>query len=493
MAAAPRSHAVPARSGRWGSAPLVAAAVLLGSGLLYAPASASGPTATLTIGPSVAVSHAFWSVNIGGSSFDGNHTLAALVNATPFVYLRYNMGDAANLSNTSLYPNGCDYLDNGTCAAPWWNFSALRTFCGWVHCRLILSIPAETNDPGLAYDTVRTLEQTYRLHPAYVSIGNEPELWRHWDIPYAQWKVTDHSRPTPLQYAQEVGNFTRAIHQADPSIAIIGDQSDNCAVAQPYFDLLAQYDNASLAAVACHEYPSNIGPSPISLAQFLSPRNLTATEQFWGNATRGYDHVCGCQKPIFIGEVNGALQGRYNSYLSGFPDVIFTAAVTAQALAGSIPMLGFFDLFGGNGNMSALGLLNVSSALPGAQPTPTYTLYTLLHGFPMAAVHPVSIASTVTNAYAVEGVSRAGLPTLLVVNANTSGTPLSFSLPWTGRSLATTDSAAGVTATRVGNGTNVLTVPALSVLIVSELGHGGGRATGHVSPGGPIARPRRSD
>ena len=51
-------------------------------------------------------------------------------------------------------------------------------------------VPAEIDNPSLAEQIVNYTEVNLSFHPAYWMIGNEPELWGHWQVPWKNWPTT---------------------------------------------------------------------------------------------------------------------------------------------------------------------------------------------------------------------------------------------------------------------------------------------------------------
>lgn len=407
-----------------------------------ATAAVSG---SLQIGPFVAHPyHGFWAVVLNGGHLL-NSTLAAEFNATPFVLIRYG----ADIDETNI-SNDCTYTSSGVCQPADMDYPAFKTFCRWVHCKAILGVPAETDDPGLAAETVRYVEKTVGFTPAYWSIGNEPEGWTHFDIPFSQWRPSDRSTPTAQEFGQETVAMTAAIHSVDPKARVIGDQDAQEGSAHSFLNNVSRDDGANLSALAFHSYPGRDGPMVPRVAEFISPYNVTRTSSDYRGDLSAIDRGCACSLPLMVGEFNGGFGGSLSNYLRGYADVPMTAAVAAEMLSDGAASFGFFSFTGSQ----PFDLVN-SSTLAGS---PTYRLYAgLLAYLPMGSTYAVNLTTTLAGVYAVEEVDNRSHSGVLVVNTNTT-TALNLSLlslrfPLLGGSV--------VTDTR-SNGLSNQTYPALT-------------------------------
>lgn len=465
---------------------LVAGLLLLG--VFAGPVPATGGPAhrstlaavngTLQIGPYVAHPYdGFWSVNVNGGDLL-NATLDAEFNATPFVLVRFGAEvDATNLSAD------CTYTNSGLCQPADMNFPEFKTFCDWVHCHAVLGVPAETNDPGLAALTVQYIESTIGLRPAFWSIGNEPEGWTHWAIPFAHWTPSDHSTPTPAQFALETVNFTRAIRSVDPSARIIGDQDAQQGSAHAFLHNVSRYDGANLSAVAFHSYPGHDGPASPSVAQFLSATNINRTTGDYEGDLAAADAGCNCSLPVMIGEFNGAQGGTDGPYMLGYPDVPMTAAVASLALTDNVAVFGFFSFLGA----MPFDLLNSS----GNTATPTFDLYAqLLRYLPMGSTYAANVSTTLKGVYAVEEVNNTSQAGLLVVSTNTTlalNLSLGTLLTASGGTVLSDTPGGGLTSRSYANGTgpgNVTLEPEEVALFLPGEVHGATGGRGGTSTGG---------
>ncbi len=387
-----------------------------------ATASSSAPVSTLSgtlqIGPLVAHPYdGFWSVVLTGTRL-ANSTLAAELNQTPFVLLRY--GGEIDATNAS---NGCTYSDSGVCGREDVNYTEFKILCGWIHCLSVLGVPGEPDNPGLAADTVRYVEQTVGYTPTFWSIGNEPESWTHWGIPFTSWRPTDHSTPDAAEYGLEVERLSKAMLSVDPHARIIGDQDAQEAPTLGFLKDIALDANDEVGAVAFHSYPGRYGSAHPTVAQFLSKFNVTRTNYYLSIDRAAYDLACTCAKPVMVGEFSGGFGqtgDRLAPFVSGYPEVPMTAAVAAQLLTANASVFTYFAFWGGQP-------YDLVDQYTGAT-DPTYALYArILHYLPMGGTHVATVVTSLPGVYAVQENDNASGAGLLLVNTNTT-TALNLSL-----------------------------------------------------------------
>lgn len=394
---------------------VVAAAVVVGA--LVVPSSSSSGTAsflslnaTLSGGPAVAwESSSYFSLNTASPGL-GLASVDALVAATHVTYLNY--GSAPESVNQSA---GLVYYLNGT-TAPFTgsNDSAFIRFCEQLHCEATMPVPGEIDDPGAAADTVRYVEQTLGFHPEYWEIGNEPISWTHFGIPWARWSATDDVAPTPLQYAQMVQRYIPAMRSVDPSIRIIGIQSDAGApIDTAWFQDLVALDGPNLSAVAYHSYAGGLGFPGNDASDFFA--TLTHPQTFPLNypTTVGVVRAAcpSCSIQVLVGEYNSARYGNFTPLATGYDEAPYIAAGLLQGLRENASRVTLYALQ----PKTNAGLLDANDA-----PYPLYDLYaTFLPNLTLPHVLNSSIAGGPGGVY--ELVSHNGTnASVFVVNTNTS-------------------------------------------------------------------------
>lgn len=272
--------------------------------------------------------------------------LAGLVNATPFVSFRFApQGEATDQIHNLTYTPTMD----GGIAAYSYNETDLQfvDWCRWITCQATMMVPAEIDNASEAAATVRYVEQALGFRPEYWAIGNEPQEWTHWGIPWIDWRPTDDSSPTPMQYALEVQQYVVAMKAVDPTIRIIGIESVlGGTIESSWFRDLVAIDGANLSAVSYHAYPDGSGSGPGSLAGFFAgltnpsafPLNYPATQAIVRSACPS------CKIALFVDEFNSALGGSFNSLMTGYAEVPFLTAAFTTALEEGVARVDFFDL-----------------------------------------------------------------------------------------------------------------------------------------------------
>jgi hypothetical protein len=374
---------------------------------------ASGTTidGVLSVGPVVAEPPAtFWAVGAHAEGFQ-NTTLSSDLNDTPIAYFRWGAGGDAENQTT-----GTTYSANGTPSGPGPSDAAFVQFCLARGCQAIFAVPGEIDEPGAAAAEVRYVEQTLGFHPQYWSIGNEPQLWTHFGIAWTHWRWTDESVPTPEQYAVEVQHYVAAMRSVDPSIRIIGIQSDigGSASAAWMQDVVA-LNGPNLSAVAYHSYPAGVAPLGSGLAQFLAT-GLTHGFPDDYRPTEGIvDAACPeCHIPVFVDEYNGDNNGYYTAEIESYPDVPLVAAAVVRGLQENVSQFSFFDLQDTSG-LASYGLLTGTGT-----PRPTFYLYSeFFRNLSIATIDNTTILGGASDMFAVVGHS-AGATSLFVVNADLS-------------------------------------------------------------------------
>jgi hypothetical protein len=362
----------------------------------------------------------FFGVNVHVVGLD-NESLAAMVNATPFVSFRFSpMGEATN-QLTSL-----QYSSNGVPTPVYAETDAeFVTWCRWVSCRATMMVPAEIDNPAIAAATVLYVEQVLGFHPAYWAIGNEPQQWTHFKIPWAKWRSTDQSTPTPAQYATEVQRYVIAMRAVDPKIRIIGIESVvGGTQSGSWLTDLVQVDGPNLSAVAYHAYPLGNATGSSSRAAFYGaldnpsafPLNYAATVSMVRAACSK------CHISVFVDELNAALGGNAKTYMTHYPEVPFMAAALISAMRDDVRRVMFFDLEDLN------GVQPYAMTTVGGGPRPSYYLFSdILPKLASGSVTRTSIQGGPSGVYEVLTTNQTST-SLFVVNTNLKAT-LNLTLP----------------------------------------------------------------
>ncbi|MGC2289826.1 MAG: hypothetical protein WA688_08230 [Thermoplasmata archaeon] len=360
----------------------------------------------------------FWGVSVeGGNPDPDTPSLLGFLNASPFTELRYG----ATWIDEENWSSGCFYNDTSVCYSFHNNVSDYADLClssPRYYC--ILGVPAEINSVStLAYE-VNWLQSTTGWQPNCWAIGNEPEAWTHFNIPWTAWKSSDNRVPTAAQFAQVALNYTDTLRSIDgPGTCIIGLESDSPIANIGSFTNAVTSAVPNDTAVSFHSYPDgkctlNGKVGTASLSQLLSPSNLTATQLLY-NASAAND-TSGV--PVYIQEFNmGSAHGSTSCgpWVTSYTDSVFTSAVVAQALTYGDPQFTFFHF----DCQTPDCLVNSTTGIR----SPTYWLYAdLLSQMDLEQLHQVNFtAGGNAHTYAVLGENGTHDRTLLLANAQPRG------------------------------------------------------------------------
>jgi len=189
----------------------------------------AGSAVTVTINGAVgSASPYFWGAYIDGTSV--SHTEASLLNQTPIRSLRFgaNQIDEENWSANS--GAGCLYSTNGTCTAMQDTPSAFATLCKWIPTDFcILGLPAEINSASTDAYLMNYLRSTTGWSPSCWAVGNEPEDWASFNIPWtsSHWDNPNYnSAATAAQFGLVASNVTDTIRHLNPGACVVGIESN---------------------------------------------------------------------------------------------------------------------------------------------------------------------------------------------------------------------------------------------------------------------------
>jgi len=261
-------------------------------------------------------------------------------------------------------------------------------WCKSISCRAIFQVPGEIDDPALAASILTYTEVNLSYRPAYWEIGNEPQEWKHFALPWSTWSLRT-VRPTPMQYALEVATYISAMQSANAATPfralppqIIGipaaARSDPLDPLTTWINDTVEVNGPQIAAVAFHEYPAAGNKfSNVSLPSFYAsltqagglPDRLQSVEQAIHASAQQYCPTTCSSIPVFVTEIGTALSHKpYGRVFSGgFPGALAMSAEIVQAMALNVSNA---DIFGGVFNTT-----NSWLTLQGA-PRPVYLAYT---------------------------------------------------------------------------------------------------------------------
>jgi len=309
--------------------------------------------------------------------------------------------------------------------------------CKAIQCTAIVQVPAEIDDPGIAEAIVNYTEVNLSFVPAYWMIGNEPELWQHWKIPWKNWPSQYTNGPDPTQFGNEVLAYVKAIRAVDNSTPILGLPASGCTCGYYTFEqwisgVLTVTGN-KIQAVAFHEYPAGwLGTGNGSLEDFYGTiQGAASIPTRVAGARQAVVSACPkCNVSVFISELGSALSwSSYGQYAIGFSGDLSLASQITQAMDVNLTNI---DLFA-----TELATTNSWFGTNGSA-RPDYALYTSILDHLGTRAFPVNLTGLGHSLYGIDTVAPGdqGRQDLLVVNDNLSHA-ISFSPRFAGASGST--------------------------------------------------------
>jgi hypothetical protein len=425
----------------WLAAPALAGMVLLSGLIALAPlnganappggpgrGTANGPTpaaipeidpinASLSVGGVTGyLSPDFWGTTVSNEVWPLRDE-ADVLNATPAHVIVWPgaMGgeDYDPLTNTHYNTY------NGTATPAPTTEAQFVAMCKAIHCTAILQVPAEIDNPSFAEEIVNYTEVNLSFRPAYWMLGNEPELWQHWKVPWSQWPTKYTTGPNPTQFGDEALAYVAKIRNVDTVTPILGLPASGCTCGYYTF---SQWINGVLAvtgskiqAVAFHEYPAGwLGNGDGSLLDFyLTLQSSVNIPTRMVSARAAVQNACsGCNVSVFISELGSALSwSSYGQYAAGFSGALSIAAQITQAMDSNVSNL---DLFAAQLPTTNSWFNQTGYARP------DYALYTQIFDHLGSTVFPVNVTGLGGSLYgiATQAPDQSGREDLLVVNTN---------------------------------------------------------------------------
>ena len=388
-------------------------------------AAAIAPDGYTTIPTTLTVSHApanlssqFWGTTVNNEvrMFHGETNA---VNATPARVLVWPGAMAGEDYDPLTQTHYNTY--NGTPTPALTNESQFVQLCKATHCIAIVQVPAEIDSTSIAESIVNYTEVNLSFVPAYWMIGNEPELWSHWKVPWKKWATQYTTGPDPTQFGDEVVQYVKAIRAVDNTTPILGLPASGCTCGYYTFDQwiagVLAVTGSQIQAVAFHEYPAGwLGTGNGSLQDFYATLQGAASIPTRMVAARAaVQSACAkCNVSVFISELGAALSwSAYGPYAIGFSGALSLASQITQAMDVNLSNI---DLF-------ATELATTNSWFDSSgHARPDYALYTeiLDHlGSEAFAANFTGLSHTV---YGIDTIAPndQGRQDLLVVNDNIS-------------------------------------------------------------------------
>jgi hypothetical protein len=382
------------------------------------PAPSAYPTVPASLGGAngspVALDQGFLGVNVRSDEPLSASTLTAL-NATGVRFARWPGGELGDrydpLANGGT---GAIYSDAGQATPAAASLAQFVAWCRSTGCRSVITLPAEIDNASLALAIVNFTEGPLGFRPTYWEIGNEPALWTHYGIPWAQWNTAQNVTVTPDEFAALVGSYVRAIRTVDTTTGIvgIGGIGKGASDVATWFDPVLAADGPNLSAMAIHVYPAGLGYPPQYLpGWFGSLHGATGMPGRVTNATTVMDSACPtCHLALLVDEFQTGNNLTAANSLAGGNLAAFVAAEIVQSLPLPITTLDYFDLQG----ETAGAWLD-----PAGAPSPAYQLFTAIDQHLGAYAAQLSVSASAPGLWAAEGgATPSSLTNLLLVNAN---------------------------------------------------------------------------
>jgi hypothetical protein len=301
------------------------------------------------------------------------------------------------------------------------NESQFVQMCEAIHCTAIMQVPAEIDDPSVGEAIVNYTEDNLSFTPAYWMIGNEPELWEHWQQPWKAWGTGYTNGPDPTQFGDEVLQYVKAIRQVDPTTPILGLPASGCTCGYYTFEQwisgVLSVTGDQIQAVAFHEYPAGwLGTGNGSLEDFYGTiQGAASIPTRVAGARQAVESACPkCNVSVFISELGSALSwSSYGQYAWGFSGDLSLASQITQAMDVNLTNI---DLFA-----TSLGTTNSWFGTTG-NPRPDYGLYTSILDHLGSQAFSVNLTGLGHSIYGIDTIApnEAGRRDLLVVNDNIS-------------------------------------------------------------------------
>ncbi|MCI4350586.1 MAG: glycoside hydrolase family 44 protein [Thermoplasmata archaeon] len=408
------------------------------SGVGMIPTALAGPapiTVPLTVSTSsVNLSSLFWGTTVNNEvrMFRGE---TPAVNATPARVLVWPGAMAGEDYNplTNIHYN----TYNGTPTRALTNESQFVQMCRATHCTAVVQVPAEIDDPAFAAKVVNYTEVNLSFHPAYWMIGNEPELWGHWQVAWKDWPTTYTNGPDPTQFGNEVVAYVKAIRAIDNTTPILGLPASGCTCGYwtfaQWISGVLNVTGPKIQAVAFHEYPAGwLGTGDGSLHDFYGTIQSDAGIPIRMVAAR-HAVVSSCPKcnvSVWISELGSALSwSAYGQYAFGFSGPLSLASQITQAMDDNLTNV---DLFA-----AELATSNSWFGTAG-HARPDYALYTQIFDHLGTQAFQVKLPGLDHTLYATDTLAPndQGRRDLLVVNDNITHA-ISFSPQFAGVPVST--------------------------------------------------------
>ena len=388
-------------------------------GRLILPHPAAATNVSLTVNStSVNLSSNFWGTTVNNEvrMFRGEPDA---VNATPARVLVWP-GAMAGEDYDPLTNTHYDTY-TGTPRVALTSEAQFVAMCKAIHCTAIVQVPAEIDNPQYAEKVVNYTEVNLSFTPAYWMIGNEPELWSHWKVPWKYWPTTSTAGPDPVQFAHEVLDYVKVIRAVDNTTPILGLPASGCTCGTYTFEQwisgVLNITGSKIQAVAFHEYPAGwLGTGDGSLEDFYATiQGAASIPTRMVSARAAVQSSCpSCNVSVWISELGAALSwSAYGQYAIGFSGALSLASQITQGMDFNVTNIDLFatELATTNSWFNVTGHARVD-----------YTAYTQMFDHLGTQAFPVSLPGLDHTIYGIDTIAPNdhGRRDLMVVNDNIS-------------------------------------------------------------------------
>jgi hypothetical protein len=293
--------------------------------------------------------------------------------------------------------------------------------CRAIHCTSVVQLPAEIDNPAYGEKIVNYTEVNLSFHPSFWMIGNEPELWSHWQVPWKSWGYSYTPGPTPTQFGKEVLAYVADIRQVDNDTPILGLPASGCTCGSwtfaQWISGVLNVTGNKIQAVAFHEYPAGwLGTGDGSLNDFYyTLQGPAGIPTRMVSARAAVTSSCpNCNVSVWISELGSALSwSAYGQYAAGFSGSLSIAAQITQAMDVNLTNI---DLFA-----AELATTNSWFGTTGFA-RPDYGVYTQILNHLGTNIYPVNFTNVGKSVYGIDTIqpNDANRQDLLIVNTNVS-------------------------------------------------------------------------
>ncbi len=258
------------------------------------------------------------------------------LSGTPIHWVRWPGGDVGERLDAL---NDRIYNENGSITSDPTTLTAFVSWCKSVGCGAIIQLPTEIDDPSYAASEVQYIAQQLDFTPEYYELGNEPALWTHFEIPWADWNASQEVNATPSAYAEVVVQYVQEIHAVDPSARILGlgGLGTGAYGETTWIRAIAEAAGTEVAGYSVHVYPAGgTTNATASLGAFFD--SLTDASSISSRIPPDRAALASAcpscaDEPFLVTELgSGNAGGPYDGLMASYAEVPYIAALLIQGL-----------------------------------------------------------------------------------------------------------------------------------------------------------------